>query len=112
VKPAQKLSYAICSILGVHGASTAMAIAACLTAARVSAADQSAPAAAGAAGSELTEITVTAQRRTENLQDVPIAIQAFTAETLQQLSIENFDDLIRYLPKVTVAGNGPGQNNI
>ena len=30
----------------------------------------------------ITEITVTAQRRSENIQDVPISIQALTAETL------------------------------
>jgi outer membrane receptor protein involved in Fe transport len=89
------------------------AIAACLMATRVSAADQSIPPNVGAAtGNELSEITVTAQRRVENLQDVPIAIQAITGEMLQQLSIENFDDVVKYLPNVTVAGNGPGQGNI
>jgi hypothetical protein len=35
----------------------------------------------------IQEITVTAQRRTENIQDVPITIQALTAETLQELSV-------------------------
>lgn len=89
------------------------ALSACMVAAKVSAADQSTPQSANApTGNELTEITVTAQRRTENLQDVPIAIQAFTGETLKQLSIATFDDIIKYLPNVTVAGNGPGQNNI
>jgi outer membrane receptor protein involved in Fe transport len=85
------------------------AITACLVASRVSAADQST---ATVSSNELSEITVTAQRRTENMQDVPIAIQAITGDTLQQLSIENFDDMIKYLPNVTVAGAGPGQNNI
>jgi iron complex outermembrane recepter protein len=88
------------------------AIAACLVAAKVSAADQPTSPNAAANGGELSEITVTAQRRTENLQDVPIAIQALTGETLQQLSIENFDDVIKYLPNVTMASNGPGQGNI
>jgi len=63
-------------------------------------------------GTELGEVVVTAQRRAENLQDVPIAIQAITEETLKQLSIENFDDLVKYLPNVTAAGFGPGQSNI
>jgi iron complex outermembrane recepter protein len=60
----------------------------------------------------IQEITVTAQRRAENLQDVPITIQALTADTLKQLNVETFDDFIKYLPNVTTAGSGPGQNNI
>jgi iron complex outermembrane recepter protein len=60
----------------------------------------------------IQEITVTAQRRTENMQDVPITIQALTADTLKQLSVSTFDDFIKYLPNVTQSGNGPGQSNI
>jgi iron complex outermembrane receptor protein len=60
----------------------------------------------------LEEITVTAQRRTENIQDVPISIQALTSQTLQQLNISTFDDYIKYLPNVTSANNGPGQNEV
>jgi iron complex outermembrane receptor protein len=60
----------------------------------------------------IQEITVTAQRRTENLQNVPISIQALTAETLTQLSVTTFDDFVRYLPNVYLATNGPGQGNI
>src|SRR5581483_5826424 len=60
----------------------------------------------------LQEVTVTAQRRTENMQDVPITIQALTADTLQQLSISTFDDFVKYLPNVTSATNGPSQGNI
>jgi outer membrane receptor protein involved in Fe transport len=54
----------------------------------------------------LQEIVVTAQRRTENIQDVPISIQALTAQTLQQLNIGTFDDYIKFLPNVTSASNG------
>ena len=90
-----------------------IAVTTCLLAARTAAADQGPPGSVTANNEgELAEVTVTAQRRTENLQDVPIAIQAITAVTLQQLSIENFDDVVKYLPNVTVAGTGPGQNNI
>jgi outer membrane receptor protein involved in Fe transport len=60
----------------------------------------------------LPEITVTAQRRSENLKDVPIAIQALTGDTLQQLNIENFDDLKNFTPNLTVGGYGPGQATI
>jgi iron complex outermembrane recepter protein len=57
-------------------------------------------------------VTVTAQHTAEDMQDVPITIQAFTGNTLQQLNIVSFDDLIKYLPNVTFAANGPGQGNI
>ena len=60
----------------------------------------------------LQEITVTAQRRSENLQDVPITIQALTSDTLKQLSLSTFDDVVRYLPNVQFAANGPGQGDI
>jgi iron complex outermembrane recepter protein len=57
-------------------------------------------------------ITVTATRRAEALQDVPISIQALSGEQLQQLNIENFDDLINFTPNVTETGFGPGQVSI
>ncbi len=66
----------------------------------------------GGASDQLEAITVTAQRRTENIQNVPIAIQALTAETLNQLSVTTFDDYVHYLPNVTAPSNGPGQGNI
>src|ERR1035437_5980268 len=60
----------------------------------------------------LQEITVTAQRRTENMQNVPITITALTAETLTQLNVTTFDDYVKFLPNVTVANQGPGQGLI
>ena len=48
----------------------------------------------------------------ENVQNVPITIQALTAETLQQLSVTTLDDYIKYLPNVTQASWGPGQSLI
>src|SRR5580693_6540668 len=98
-----QISYAVAAILG----STSLAATA-----------QTAPASAtGAAASEpssegIQQITVTAQRRTENIQDVPIAIQALTAQSLQQLNVSTLDDYLRYLPNVTSASNGPGQNEV
>src|SRR6266403_4185818 len=62
------------------------------------------------ASDALQEITVTAQRRTENIQNVPITIQALTGETLKELSVATFDDYVRYLPNVSDKTNGPGQS--
>ena len=67
---------------------------------------------ASAPGDEIQEIIVTAQRRTENIQNVPIAIQALTGETLSELNVTNFDDFVKYLPNVTDVVNGPGQTKI
>jgi len=92
-----KLSYAITAILS--GAPAALSFAA-----PVSDAD--------ANSDVIQEIVVSAQRRTENLQDVPITIQALTATTLTELNVETFDDFVRYLPNVTAASNGPGQSAI
>ncbi len=60
----------------------------------------------------LEEIVVTAQRRSENIQDVPITIQAISADQLTKLSVTTMDDVIKILPNVTFSNNGPGQGNI
>ena len=61
---------------------------------------------------QIQEIVVTAQRRTENIQNVPIAIQALTSETLSQLHVSTLDEFVRYLPNVTAPSSGPGQSQI
>jgi len=48
----------------------------------------------------LEEVVVTAQRRAENVQDVPIAMVAFTANELKALSVTNLQELINYVPGV------------
>jgi iron complex outermembrane receptor protein len=65
-----------------------------------------------AAENVLEEVTVTATKRAENLQDVPFAVSALGQEKLDELNIANFDDYIRYLPGVNSAGRGPGQSSI
>src|SRR5260221_1443770 len=97
MQPHSKLSYAIAAILG--GGAFGSAVAANSTE-------------ASSASDQIQEITVTAQRRTENVQNVPIAIQALTAETLTQLNVQTFDDFIKYLPNVTAPTAGPGQAEI
>jgi outer membrane receptor protein involved in Fe transport len=60
----------------------------------------------------IEEIVVTAQRRNESIQDVPITIQAIGSDSLSKLNISTFDDVIKMLPNVTFGTNGPGQGNI
>src|SRR3984957_8587954 len=63
-------------------------------------------------GDELQEVIVTANRREENLQDVPMTIQVLTGATLAKLNATTFDDFAKYLPGVTAHGVGPSQNSI
>jgi iron complex outermembrane recepter protein len=60
-----------------------------------------------------TEIVVTAQKRSESLQNVPISIQAIGTQKLEQLNISNFSGYAQQLPSVTFQGSGtPGVNVI
>ncbi len=93
-----KISYAIAAILG----STSLG---------ANAAEPATDSSAAGAGS-LEEIVVTATRRSESMQDVPIAMQAFTAQTLTELNVSTFDDYIKFVPNITTANNGPGQNEV
>ena len=69
--------------------------------------------AATAAPSEgLQTVTVTATRRSQSVQDVPLTVQAITGEQLAQLNVQNEYDLFKYTPNVTYSGNGPGTGNI
>jgi iron complex outermembrane receptor protein len=71
---------------------------------------QQAPAAsAPSPGSVLEEIVVTSQKRAENLQSVPISIQAFDSKKLAELQVASFDDYAKYLPSLSVQSFGPGQ---
>jgi iron complex outermembrane receptor protein len=62
--------------------------------------------AAGARSGGLEEITVTATRRSESLQDVPVAVQALTNDTIEQLNVSTIDDFLKYLPSVSSANMG------
>jgi iron complex outermembrane receptor protein len=68
--------------------------------------------AAASGATTLQSVSVTAQHTVQDIQVVPITIQAFTGATLQQMNVSSFNDLIKYLPNVTFAANGPGQGNI
>ena len=56
---------------------------------------------------QLEEIVVTAQKRTENVQKVPIAITAFTAETIQSKGLNNLHALSNLTPNVNLDGGAP-----
>lgn len=58
------------------------------------------------------EIVVTATKRSADLQDVPVAVQALGEEALDELGVTIFDDYLQQLPGVTAGGGGPGQSTI
>jgi iron complex outermembrane receptor protein len=66
-----------------------------------------AAAASANAADTLQEITVTARKRTENLQDVPQSIDVFTSKDLQNLSISQFEDYATKTPSVSFISTGP-----
>jgi len=59
-----------------------------------------------------TEIVVTAQKREENLQDVPISVQAIGTRRLDQLNISNFEDYTKQLPSVSFLTTQPGVTTV
>ena len=50
----------------------------------------------------IEEVVVTAQKRAQNLQDVPISIQSLGNETISELGIQNFQDYAKMLPSVAM----------
>ncbi|MGE5501921.1 MAG: TonB-dependent receptor, partial [Ignavibacteriales bacterium] len=59
----------------------------------------------GADAGTVAALVVTAQKREENIQDVPIAISAFTEKSLQERKIEGGFDLLKAIPNVTFSKN-------
>ena len=57
-------------------------------------------------------IIVTATKREENLQDVPVSIQAIGTRRIDQLNISNFEDFTKQLPSVSFQSSAPGSTTV
>jgi iron complex outermembrane receptor protein len=57
-------------------------------------------------------IEVTATKRVESIQEVPVTVTALTGDSLEKLGVSNFDQYVEFLPNVVFQGTGPGQNEI
>jgi iron complex outermembrane recepter protein len=93
---------------GLFAGSALMALAGTAHADQAPAADPATTAAPTNPG----EIIVTANRRNESLQSVPMTLQALSADSLSKLNVTTFNDLLKYTPNVTFGNNGPGQGVI
>jgi outer membrane receptor protein involved in Fe transport len=58
---------------------------------------------------QLEEVVVTAQKRVEDQQKVPISLQVLSGETLQNLNVTNFASFAQYIPSLSYRSWGPGQ---
>jgi outer membrane receptor protein involved in Fe transport len=56
----------------------------------------------------LEEVVVSAQKRSENLQDVPLSIQALGTAKLEEMHVNSFNDYAKLLPSVAYQSAGPG----
>lgn len=85
-------SCAMCSALGVLSTDEARA--------------QQAGAQSAEGHATLEEVVVTSRRREESLQDVPIAVSAFSAESIERNRIEGVDDVFSRTPNVSYTTEG------
>lgn len=69
---------------------------------------QSAPQAAATGNEAIGDIIVTAQKREETLQNVPISVQALGTQKLEQMNVSNFNDYTKLLPSVAFQTATPG----
>lgn len=60
----------------------------------------------------LEEVLVTATKRTESTQDIPVSVSALTEDTLDDFGVANFSDYLLQMPGITAGGAGPGQNTV
>ena len=97
---------------------TAVSVAALLVAAPAwaQAADVSGPqqaADAQGAGKGVADIVVTATRRSERLQDVPVSVTAVTKDVLERQNVRDINDLTKIVPGLTITyGSQPGNFSI
>ena len=56
----------------------------------------------GSSATTLDAVKVTARKREETLQDVPVAVTAFTAETIDKLNVKDIGDLDAQVPNLTI----------
>jgi len=70
------------------------------------------PAHAQEAEAVLEEVIVTATKRAESLQDIPLSVQVLNNKMLEDLGVKGFEDYIQFLPTVSYTSAGPGYGQV
>jgi outer membrane receptor protein involved in Fe transport len=64
------------------------------------------------AHAQLEEVIVTAQKRAQSLQDVPMAVSALSADTMNNAGVQTMQDVAKLVPSLEIQSNtGPVQSN-
>ncbi len=92
--------------------SSALIVVATLGAGAAPAFAQQAATSAEADDGSVGDIVVTATRRSESANKIPVAIQAIGGQQLEQLNVTSFEKLVEYLPSVRTASRGPGVSSV
>jgi iron complex outermembrane receptor protein len=91
----------------------ALSLALCGTSRPAHAADDSASTTPGDTGQALEEVVVTANKRAENLQEVPLAVSVISENTLRASGVQQFQDLGKVAPSLTIRpAEHPANSNV
>jgi len=60
----------------------------------------------------IEEVVVTATKRAESTQDIPVSVQAMTGDNIDELGVDSFEEYVQYLSNVVSSGRGPGRNEL
>ena len=63
-------------------------------------------------GLVIEEVVVTAQKRSQSLQDVPISIDVLAAADLENLGVTDLEDFVQMMPSANYTSTGPGTGDI
>lgn len=78
----------------------------------ISAVAVSASGGAVAQSGTIEEVVVTATKRAESMQDIPVSVNAITGSEMQDQGIDSFDDYVQFLSNVVFSGRGPGRSEV
>lgn len=62
--------------------------------------------------SGIQTMIITATKRAESIQSIPVAASAISGDSMQKMGIDNFEEYVEFLPNVVFQGVGPGTNEI
>ncbi len=97
---------------GSHPAGWALLMATTMLAGTPVFAAQATAAGEATSATTLGEIIVTAEKRSENVQSVPMSIQVMDDKKLTSLNVNSFQDYVKFLPEVTFQSTAPNQTTI